>query len=230
MKIEKVVLRLDERSTSNKIEYARNTVIKTGLNSLFSSLSGLTASITTAVNALETAYMAAIDGGKTNTSIMNQKEEALDLLLSQLGNSVAAIANGATATGGDAQSIILSAGLDFARPKNKAPLPLAPSSLTGVSIHEGAVNLKWKSVKYARAYVIEISSDVTAITGGGTITPSIPESGARVFIVWDIADVSTKVKCTISGLTSGTKYAFRVYAIGTAGKGAVSVPVVVKVL
>ena len=106
MKIEKVVLRLDERSTSNKIEYARNAVIKTGLNSLFSSLSGLTASITTAANALETAYMAAIDGGKTNTSIMNQKEDALDLLLSQLGNNVAAIANAATATGGDAQSII----------------------------------------------------------------------------------------------------------------------------
>jgi hypothetical protein len=230
MKIERVALRLDERSTSNKIEYARNAVIKTGLNSLFSSLSGLTASITTAANALETAYMAAIDGGKTNTSIMNQKEDALDLLLSQLGNNVAAIANAATATGGDAQSIILSAGLDFARPKNKAPLPLATGSLTGVSTLEGEVGLKWKSVKYARAYVIEISSDVTAITSGGATTTPTTESSARVFISWDIADVSTKVKCTITGLSSGTKYAFRVYAIGTAGKGAVSVPVVVKVL
>ena len=70
--------------------------------------------------------------------------------------------------------------MDFARPsKQKAPLPLAPSGLTGVSTIEAEVDLKWTSVKYARAYVIEISSDVTAITAGGTISPSVPESGAE---------------------------------------------------
>lgn len=227
MKIEKVSLRLSERPTNDKIEYSRNVVIFMTGNSNFTTPNPPLTSITTAANNLETASIAAIDGGKSKTATMHQKETILDNLLSQLGNYVEATANAAAAAGGDAQEVILSAGMDFKRPKNKAPLPLAPAGLTGASIVEGAVNLKWKSVKYARAYIIEISNDITA---GGVISPTLPESGARVFYSWTINDVCTKVKFTVSGLTSGTKYAFRIIALGTAGKGAASIPVVVKVL
>ncbi len=227
MKIEKVSLRLGERPTNDKIEYSRNVVISITGNSNFTTPNPPLASVTTAANDTETASIAAIDGGKNKTATMHAKEAILDNILSQLGNYVEATANAAAAAGGDAQAIILSAGMDFKRPKNKAPLPLAPAGLTGVSIVEGAIDLKWKSVKYARAYIIEISNDITA---GGVISTTVPESGARAFYVWSINDVCTKVKFTVSGLTSGTKYAFRVYAIGTAGKGAASIPVVVKVL
>ena len=231
MKIEKVSQRLSERSTSDKIEYTRNVVTSMTGNSNFTTPNPALASITTAVNNVETANIAAADGGKSKHSFLEQQETVLDNLLSQLGNYVEATANAAAAAGGDAQAVILSAGMDFKRAKNKAPLPLAPGGLTGTSLLEGDVDLKWKSVKYARAYVIEISDDVTAITGGGTISPTTGSvSSSRVFITWAIADIATKCKITISGLNSGTKYAFSVYAIGTAGKGTKSVPVVVKVL
>ena len=224
MKNERVSLRLSERPTNDKIEYSRNIVISMTGNSNFTTPNPSLALVTTAANNTETASIAAIDGGKRKTAAMHQKEAILDNLLSQLGNYVEATANAAAAAGGDAQAVILSSGMDFKRAKNKAPLPLAPPSLSGVSTVEGAVNLKWKSVKYARSYIIEISNDITA---GGIISPTLPESSARAFYTWTINDVCTKVKFTVGGLTSGTKYAFRIIALGTAGKGTASIPVVV---
>jgi len=41
---------------------------------------------------------------------------------------------------------------------------------------------------------------------------------------WTLGVVSTKSSATLSGLTSGTKYWFRVAAIGAAGQGAWSDP------
>lgn len=226
MKIERVSQRLGERTVSNKVEYARNVILCMTGNSNFSMPNPPLATVTTAIDNLDDAAAAAVSGGKNKTNAMNSKEDVLDNLLSQLGNYVESTASAAAATGGDAKTIITSAGMDYARPKNKAPLPLAPDGVKAVSTAEGQIDLNWKGVKYSRAYVVEISSDVAAITPTSGTTPVT----TRVFISWVITDVCTKSKCTITGLISGTKYAFRVYAVGTAGKGAVSVPVVVKVL
>jgi hypothetical protein len=231
MKTERVSLRLSERSVSDKIETSKNIVSSMNGNNKFTNPSPALAAITSATINLENAYIAAIDGGKSKTAFMHQQEAILDNLLLQLSNYVEATANAALAAGGDAQAVILSAGMDFKRAKNVAPLPLAPTGLTATSALEGEVELKWKSVKYARSYIVEISSDVSAIQGG-TPNPNVftPIANARLFIAWLFVDTVTKVKCTVPNLSSGTKYAFRVYALGTAGKGSKSVPVVVKVL
>lgn len=93
----------------------------------------------------------------------------------------------------------------------------------------GDIELSWKNQKYARAFIIEISSDLTA-TGGATGTTTTGSATARVYVDWVITDVCHKPKITLSGLVSGTKYAVRVISSGTAGKSAPSSVVVVKVL
>jgi hypothetical protein len=77
--------------------------------------------------------------------------------------------------------------------------------------------------------IVEISSDLSA-TGGATGTVTTGSSTARVYVDWVITDVCHKPKITLPGLTSGTKYAVRIIASGTAGKSVASSVVVVKVL
>jgi hypothetical protein len=225
MKNEHVSQRLSEREPDEKIEYCRTAVNSVNGNTYFTTPNPALTVITTAVDNYESANLAAKDGGKSKKANLLKEEVVLDNLMNQFGNYVESTANAAALLGGDAQAVILSAGMDFRRTRNKAPLPLAPSGLTGESVLESMVNLSWKSVKYARAYIVEISHDVTGIQSGAA-APAAP----TVFIIWDFADVVVKGKASVAGLSSGTKYAFRVYAIGTAGKGATSIPVVVKVL
>ncbi|MEI6236400.1 MAG: fibronectin type III domain-containing protein [Planctomycetota bacterium] len=80
-------------------------------------------------------------------------------------------------------------------------LPSAPSSDM-----DGTVDLTWDKVRGANSYMIQKSPD--PITGGS----------------WTMGAISTKSSATLSGLTSGTKYWFRVAAIGAAGQGAWSDP------
>lgn len=79
--------------------------------------------------------------------------------------------------------------------------PSAPQALAATAgDHDGAIDLSWEPVADAKSYVEEKSPD-----------PPTPTS-------WLHAGVSTKSKMTISGLTSGTRYWFRVAAVGTSGQ------------
>ena len=71
---------------------------------------------------------------------------------------------------------------------------------------EGTVDLSWDRVRGASSYIIQKSPN--------PITDSS----------WTQAGVSTKSSTTLTGMTSGTKYWFRVAAIGSAGQGAWSDP------
>ncbi len=172
---------------------------------------------------------AAASGDHGKVAAMNAQETKVDNLMNQLANYVELTANAAALTGGDATSIIRSAGMDVEAPHTKAPVPDAPGGLKGTSTVEGDIELSWKKVKYARAFIVEISSDLSA-TGGATGTTTTSSSTARVYVDWVITDVCHKPKITLSGLVSGTKYAVRIIASGTAGKSTASSVVVVKVL
>ncbi|PYS47941.1 MAG: hypothetical protein DMF68_14680 [Acidobacteria bacterium] len=82
---------------------------------------------------------------------------------------------------------------------------LAPCTPT-VGDHDGEVDLQWDTVRGARSYVIEISADPPTNTS------------------WQHKTVSTKSRATIEGLTSGTKYWFRVAAVGANGQSGWSDP------
>ena len=119
----------------------------------------------------------------------------LDRALTQTGNYVQNV------SGGDARIIGL-AGLDF----RKTPAPVGPlAAPRDVTLREGAnagtLALRWQPVAGAESYRIE-----------RTTTESAP--GA-----WNGAVFSTKAKALAEGLASGTRYWFRVAAVGAAGQG-----------
>lgn len=73
---------------------------------------------------------------------------------------------------------------------------------------EGRVILRWKSIKGAKSYEIQVSVDPITTTSWKAADPS----------------VSTKASVTLDGLPSGGRCWFRVRAIGSAGAGPWSDP------
>ena len=199
----KIKLKLNRLTIPEKITRAQQIVTAMTGNADFTSPQPPLTNVTTAINALDTAYataQAARQEAKTRTIEQNQREEELDGVLSQLASHVESIA-------GDDETTIRSAGMDV----RSAPTPTsdldAPESLTATSgDRDGEVDLQWDKVNRARSYVIERSPDPPTATS------------------WSHAAAATKSQATIDGLTSGTKYWFRVAAVGANGQSPWSNP------
>jgi len=85
--------------------------------------------------------------------------------------------------------------------------PAQPAALSATAgNHEGEIDLAWDTVNGARSYVIEKSGDPPTVTS------------------WGNSGVSTKSRATLNGLTPGTRYWFRVAAVGTGGQSGWSDP------
>lgn len=163
------------------------------------------ASVTTATNELETAAAETQEArqlAKTKTSAQGQKEDTLDKLMSQLSGYVESVA-------GDNEELVRRAGMDTRAAAGGASsaTPAVPPALSATrGDREGDIDCSWDTVAGARSYVIEISPDPPTATS------------------WAHAGVSTKSRSTISNLTPGTRYWFRVAAVGTAGQSGWSDP------
>src|ERR1700744_3803329 len=112
MKNEKVSLRLAERTVDNKIEFSKGVVLSMTGNPFFPTPVPTLAQVSSAAQNLENAHVAAMNGGVDKTALQNQLEAELDNLMLRLGNHVESIANEAALTGGNAITIITSAGMD----------------------------------------------------------------------------------------------------------------------
>jgi hypothetical protein len=227
--ITRVNLNLGKRSALDKVSLWGIIKIDMTANTNFATPTPSLALIDTEVVKLANAVNAAQSGDHSKIAAMQAQEAKVDNLLHQLGLFVEGVANNASLSGADANAIISSAGMNTALLRSKAPLPSAVLGLKGTSLVEGEIELSFKTAKYARAYVIEISSDLAAINSATTSTTTNAAT-ARVYINWQIIDVCVKPKFTLGGLSSGTKYAVRIISVGTAGKSVPSVVVVVKVL
>jgi len=199
-------LRLNIRNLPIPEKLARSQQIVTALtgNPNFTTPQPPLSQITTAINELETAYNATLTArqeAKARTAAQNTKEEAHDRIMTQLAAYVESVA-------GDDQELIMSAGLDVRAPAASiSSTPSAPPGLTAtVGDRDGEIDLSWDTVRSARSYVVERSSD-----------PPTDSS-------WTHAAVSTRSQTTIEGLTSGTRYWFRVAAITATGQSGWSNP------
>jgi len=199
----KVKLNLPTLSLTEKVQLARSIVTAMTGNVNFTTPAPTLASLTSAANDVEAKANAAQvkrQAAQTATSIQNDAEAALDLKLGQMANYVEVASNGEEAK-------IESAGIDVRSPR--APVGLLPAvqalAATGGDMN-GECDLNWQPVPKSKNYVIEKSPD--------PITASS----------WQQVGFSTKSKFTVPGLTSGTKYWFRVAAIGTAGQAPWSDP------
>jgi len=200
----RIRLNLSSLTVSEKVAKAEQIVTAMTGNASFTTPSPTLTTITTAVTDLDTAAaetQAARQTAKEKTSIQSQKEDALDRLLTQLAGYVESVA-------GSNEQMILSAGMDTRAPGVPATGPPSqPQALTATAgDHDGEVDLSWDTVSGARSYVIDQSSDPVAPT------------------TWTHAGVSTRSNHTAKGLTSGTRYWFRVAAVNQNGQSGWSDP------
>jgi hypothetical protein len=199
----KVKLNLVNIPIPAKVQFASQVVTAMTGNANFTTPVPALTAITAKAGTLESSFnaaQAARQAAQQATTVQNTAEGDLDLALTQLAAYVE------NASAGDAAKI-QSAGMDVraaGAPVGALPAPLGLVALVGDM--DAELDLDWDSVRGATSYVVQKSPD-----------PITPTS-------WQQAIVVTKSKGTVTGLVSGTKYWFRVAAVGAAGQGAWSDP------
>ena len=200
----RIKLNFTRLSVTDKIAKARQIVTSLTGNASFPTPTPPLAAVTATIDALETAHaesQLAKQVSKTKTSAQSDKEEDLGRIMSQLAAYVESVSS-------DNEELIRSAGMDTrvvsAAGNEGITVPPALSATAGD--HEGEVDLAWDGVAGARSYLIEKSLDPPTATS------------------WGHAGAATKSRASINGLTPGTRYWFRVAAIGTNGQSGWSDP------
>lgn len=203
----KVALNLMRQPVRVKIGKGRHYVTSMTGNANFATPNPTLASVTTAVNALETATNNADGGGTELTAIMHEKETALDTLLTKLGAYVEGIANDDPT---DAASVVLSAGMDLKKPAVPVGPVSAPQNLkTNFGIQPGQIKLRCKKSVGTTALIWEMMAGTSPAPMAAPAVTWIPVSNANF-----PSGVTSASKHIAMGLVSGTNYSFRVSAVG----------------
>jgi hypothetical protein len=102
------------------------------------------------------------------------------------------------------ETIILSAGVNVTKNRTKAPIPAAVTVVTTVFTNDpNTIMVNWGRTAYARIYDLFVTAN--------------PFTGS-----WTLVASTSKREALAANLTAGTRYYFRVVAIGTAGTSAPS--------
>jgi hypothetical protein len=192
------ILRLDQLPVANKIETVKTVVICMTGNPNFPTPSPALTIITSANNALETAYLAAQHGGKDTTANMHAKEEALNIQVKLLMAYVTSIAEANPAS---AEAIILSAGMQI---KGKGGRTLVSFAVDALK-EAGKIRIMIKFVARA-TFHFQMST-----------APGDESS-------WQTIYEGTQAKFIKAGLTSGTRYFFRAAVIDKNGRSSWTEP------
>lgn len=194
---------LDGLAVPAKIQYLRRLAAGITGNPNFLNPSPGPAELEAKAHSLESTYNAARAArleSKTKTGLQDDADAAADDIVVQLANYVNDASKGDPAK-------IESAGFAVrSTPAPIGPLPAPNDVQVEPSEHSGSADLRWGSVYGAKSYVIERAADAP--------TP-----------VWTLIGASTKARTSLNSMISGTKYWFRVAAIGSAGQSAWSDPV-----
>ncbi|MBK9539313.1 MAG: fibronectin type III domain-containing protein [Flavobacteriales bacterium] len=160
------------------------------------------ADLTAARTALVAAIAAASGGGHAAIAIKNDAAKRLHQLLTNMARYVNSVA------AGDVDKAV-SSGFELAKRPDPIDRLDAPTKFEGrTAAIEGQVDLRWKGVHGGRMYFVYMSRD-----NGGT---------------WEQVGMVSRGRFTVTGLTSGTLYSFRVTAVGRVGEGPLSETVVAK--
>lgn len=199
----KVKLSLKDLTIPQKIQFMRQIVTSMAGNANFATPSPTLITVTAKADDLETTYndaQAARLAAQQKTNLQNDSVQTADATLTQLAAYVENITAGDTAE-------IQSAGMDVRSAGTPVGSLPAPTGLTASAGDiDGEIDLHWDSIRGTSSYVVQKSSDPITSTS------------------WQPVSVVTKSKTTAAGLTSGSKYWFRIAAVGTAGQGPWSDP------
>jgi hypothetical protein len=193
MKITNVVLGFAPLSVSLKVEKARGIVNGMTNNTHFPTPVPPLDTVTTLINELEAAQLAAASGGPEDTAHRDVKEHELELALKALAAYVENIANvNPTA----AEEIILSAGLTV---KNRAAR-VAEDFEVKATGKPGEITVSKRHPRF------------TFVIVQMTATPEDESTWATIYS-------SSRGRFTKSGLNSGTRYYFRAAVHDRDGQG-----------
>lgn len=199
----KMKLNLRQLPVTEKIAKARKIVTALTENASFPNPTPPLETITAAVNAFDAAFAATQvtrQQVKTRISDQSTREEALDQLMIQLAAHVESVA-------GANENLIHSAGMDTKAAPSASAMPTPPLGLRAIAgDHDGEIVLSWDKVAQAKTYVVEKSLDPPTATS------------------WAHEGVATRSSMMIDELTSGTRYWFRVAAVGASGQSGWSAP------
>ncbi len=187
-----VRLGLSRMPIPKKITAVRTMVTSMTGNPSFPTPNPPLATITTNVNALEVASIAAAGGGPDDTANMHAKEALLDLSVKLLGAYVEGIANATPIT---AEAIILSAGMEVKGQNSPSAIDFDVQS-TG---NPGELKVIRKAVSRG-TYEFHMCTD--------------PTNEAN----WQKIYRGTRGRIVKTGLTSATRYYFRAMAIDKNGE------------
>jgi len=185
-------------SVPQKIQYVRQIVTDMTGNANFTTPSPTLATMSTNATTLETNYNGAETArqqSKAKTALMDEQSASVDALLASLANYVQ------NASGGD-EAKIASSGFSV-RNIPASPIGELPAPTDFVVMENGgsgSVKFRWKKVRGAMSYILETAPDGPVLNFNSPIG-------------------SSKTRAEKEGLTSGTKYWFRVCAVGAEGQG-----------
>lgn len=194
-KMAKPKLDLKSKTDSELLGYAQAHITAMTGNANFATPDPDATAFAASVAAFETALNtsdAAQQTAKEKVALKDAERVLMEQALGQRGNYVE------NASGGD-EAKILSAGFSVRAPAGPPTIPPVPADL-GITMgdHSGEIDLHWTPSKGAKSYIIECA----------------PYDTPRV---WQQVKIATRSSYTVTGLTPGATYAFRVKAIGSAG-------------
>lgn len=199
MKKIKVILDFIKFSVAEKTAFYRNIIAQLTGNDVYNNPDVSMIDAKMSVDNLESAFLAARDGGHTAISTLHDNVAAADTVFRMLAAYVDRIAAGD-------ETKILSSGFHV----SKQPVSSQKATLTvNDGVNSGAVKLVAKAVEKAGAYIWQYAKE---------ILPEI-DSG------WTMVDSSTRASYDLSGLAVATKYYFRVAAVTPDGVTDFSAPV-----
>jgi hypothetical protein len=174
------------------ISYATSVVTAMTGNPAFPAPAPTLASITTAINALQTAQSAAIARTKGAVTARNDKQAALVALLQELKAYIQKTADADTENGA---ALIQSAGVSVKKTAVRKPRVFSAEQ----GAVSGTAKLVAASAGHRSSYEWQYSVD-----GGKT---------------WVTAPATLQAKTSVAGLTTGTTVQFRYLAVTRAGQG-----------
>ena len=193
----RIKLNLRNRPVPAKVAKGRQIVNAMNNNTLFPTPHPALPDVTAALNDLENAF-AQVQSARadvtTRVAAQDNAEAKVDQLLTQLAGYVESVA-------GRDETIITSAGMETKSARSSPTLPTTPQGASAAAgEHDGEIILSWSPVPNARSYIVESSLD--------------PASAAS----WTHIGIATSASKVVSNLKSGTRYWFRVAAIGAGGQ------------
>lgn len=193
----RIKLNLKNLSITEKIAKGRHIVTSMTENKNFLNPNPPLTQITGTLDELTEAF-ALVQSAKSDVSTRVVDQDNIE---SKLNQELTMLASYVESIAGRNNSLITSAGMETKAARSAPTIPDIPQALSArAGQHEGEVNLFWKAVPNTRSYTIEASQD-----------PATPTD-------WTHVGIATSASRTITNLTSGKRYWFRVAAVSAGGQ------------